>query len=119
MKCEAKNKSGKPCRAPAAGGTRRCVMHSGRAAELGRKGGHRRTAYRPDGLEEIAAPRTAGDLRNLLAQSIVEIRSGKLDPRIANCISYLGTGFLKALELSDIEKRVERLENSLASAEKD
>ncbi len=37
-------------------------------------------------------PRTAADLRDLLAQSSVELRAGKLDPKLANSISYLGAG---------------------------
>lgn len=110
MKCHAKNKAGKPCGAPAVEGTKRCVMHSGRAAELGSKGGRRRAVYSPDGLKEFAPPKTAADLRDLLAQSIVEIRTGKLDPKLANSISYLGTGFLRAVEVCDMEQRVLELE---------
>jgi hypothetical protein len=49
-------------------------------------------------------------LRDLLAHLIVEIRSGKLDPKLANSISYLGAGFLRALEVSGLEKRLEALE---------
>jgi hypothetical protein len=97
MKCRAKNKGGKGCGAPAVGGTNRCVMHSGRAAELGSKGGRRRTVYSPDSLKEFSAPKSAADLRDLLAQSIVEIRTGKLDRKLANSISDLGTGFLALL----------------------
>jgi len=44
-------------------------------------------------LQEFAPPRSAADLRDLLAQSIIEIRAGKLDPKLANSISYLGAGF--------------------------
>ena len=62
------------------------------------------------GLSDIPAPRTAADLRDLLAQSIVELRIGKLDPKLANSISYLGTGFLRAIEIADIEARLESLE---------
>jgi hypothetical protein len=110
MKCHAKTKAGEPCGAPAAEGIDRCVMHSGRAAELGSKGGRRRTIYSLDGLKDCAPPRTAADLRDLLAQSIIEIRTGKLDPKLANSISYLGTGFLRALEISDLEARLLALE---------
>jgi len=110
MKCRAKNKAGKPCAAPAVEGADRCVMHSGRAAELGGKGGRRRSVYSPDRLKEFAPPKTAAELRDLLAQSITEIRSGKLDPKLANSISYLGTGFLRALEVSDLETRLAALE---------
>jgi len=56
----------------------------------------------PEGLKDYAAPTSAADLRDLLAQSIVEIRMGKLDPKLANSISYLGAGFLRALELADL-----------------
>jgi hypothetical protein len=42
-------------------------MHSGRAAELGRKGGRRRAVYSPEGLKEFAPPKTAAELRDLLA----------------------------------------------------
>jgi hypothetical protein len=111
MKCRAKSKAGKPCCAPCVGDTNCCVMHSGRAAELGRKGGLRRTVYSPEGLKEFSAPKSAADLRDLLAQSIVEIRTGKLDPKLANSISYLGTGFLRAMELADLERRLTDLEN--------
>src|ERR1700724_2904665 len=110
MKCRAKNKAGKPCSAPAVGETNRCVMHSGRATELGRKGGRRRTVYGPDGLREFPAPKSASDLRDLLAQSIIEIRNGKLEPKLANSISYLGSGFLRATEVSDLETRLLALE---------
>ena len=56
MKCRAKNKAGKPCAAPAVEGTDRCVMHSGRAAELGRKGGRRRAVHSPDELKSCLIP---------------------------------------------------------------
>ena len=82
-----------------------------RAAELGSRGGRRRTVYSPQGLKDFAPPKTAADLRDLIAQSIIEIRTGKLDPKMANSISYLGTGFLRALEVSDLESRLQALES--------
>ena len=111
MKCRAKNKAGGPCAAPAVGDTNRCVMHSGRAAALGSKGGRRRTVYGPT-LKEFEPPKTAAELRDILAQSIIEIRNRKLDPKLANSISYLGTGFLRALEVSDLEAWLFALETS-------
>ena len=89
MKCRAKNKAGQPCGAPAVGETDRCLLHSGKAAELGSKGGHRRSVFNPEQLKDFAPPNSAADLRALLAESIIEIRSGKLDPKLANSISYL------------------------------
>jgi hypothetical protein len=110
MKCHAKTKAGKSCSAPAAEGTDRCVMHSGRAAELGSRGGRRRTVYSPERLKEFSPPKSASDLRDLLAQSIIEIRTGKMDPKMANALGYIGSSYLRALEVADIESRLEKME---------
>lgn len=112
MQCQKKKRDGTQCRASARSGQKYCALHlePGKAAELGSKGGRRRAVYSPDGLQEFAAPRSAADLRDLLAQSIVEIRAGKLDPKLANSISYLGTGFLRAIEVANLETRIDELE---------
>lgn len=109
--CKAMTASGQQCKAkPHKNGL--CFFHSDpqRAAELGRKGGRRRASFNPDGLKDVPVPRTAADLRELLAQSIVDTRTGNLNPRLANSIAYLGTGFLRALEVSDLEARLLALE---------
>jgi hypothetical protein len=112
VQCKKKKRDGVRCRASALSGKKFCALHSelGKAAELGSKGGRRRTIYNPDGLKEFSAPKSASDLRDLLAQSIIEIRTGKLDPKLANSISYLGSGFLRAVEFSDLESRLAVLE---------
>lgn len=112
MQCRRKKRDGNDCRARALIGKKYCALHAepGRAAELGRKGGRRRTIYAPDRLKHFPAPKDAADLRDLLAQSIIEMRAGVLDPKLANAISYLGMGFLRAVELADLEKRLVELE---------
>mgnify|MGYP000274071034 CR=1 FL=1 len=47
---------------------------------------------------------------NLLAQTINEVRRGKIDLRVANCIGYLSGHLIKALEISELEDRVEKIE---------
>jgi hypothetical protein len=95
-----------------------CAFHRypGRAAELGSKGGRGRSVYSTDVLKQFDAPKTAADLHDLLALSIIEIRAGKLDPKLANSISYLGAGFLRALEISDLETRIAVLERQQEAA---
>ena len=85
-------------------------------SELGSRGGRRRTGYRQDGLKEFAAPKTGADVRDLLAESIVELRAGKLDPKVANALGYLGTSLLRALEIADIEQRLGALEGNQESS---
>jgi hypothetical protein len=120
MQCKHKKRDGERCRAPALTGQARCAMHAepGRAAELGSRGGRRRAAYTSADLREFAAPKTAADLRDLLAESIVEIRGGKLDPRVANALGYLGASYLRALEASDIESRLDALEGTQLAQER-
>lgn len=112
MQCLKKKHDGNTCRARALIGKEYCALHAepGRAAQLGRKGGHRRTIYSPKCLKDVSAPMNAADLRDLLAQSIIEMRSGLLDPKLANAIAYLGMGFLRAVEMADLEKRLTELE---------
>jgi hypothetical protein len=116
MRCSATNKAGTPCGAPAVSDGRFCVMHSGRAAELGSKGGRRRARFSPDHLKPLPALKTAADVRDLLAQSMVELRAGELDPRIASSICSLVAEFLKTLELCTIEEVIEPLERERAQA---
>src|SRR5260370_2260638 len=112
MQCTQKKRDGSRCKAMALAGQKHCALHAepGRAAELGGKGGRRRAIYNPDNLKDFAAPKTAADLRDLLAESIIEIRAGKLDPRVANALGYLGASYLRALEVADIESRLDALE---------
>ena len=112
MQCEHKKRDGKRCGARALTGQKRCAIHAhpGRAAELGSKGGRRRAMYSATDLREFA-PKTAADLRDLLAESIIEIRSGKLDPKIANALGYIGTNYLRAVEVSDVQERLNALES--------
>jgi hypothetical protein len=74
--------------------------------------------YSHTDLREFAAPKTAADLRELLAESIVEIRSGKLDPKIANALGYLGASYLRAVEVSDVQERLDALESGQRSQER-
>jgi hypothetical protein len=67
--------------------------------------------YSPTDLKEFAPPTTATDLRELLAESIIEIRSGKMDPKIANALGYLGASYMKAIEVSEVQERLNALES--------
>lgn len=54
---------------------------------------------------------------NLLARVINEVRQGKIDRRVANCIGYLSGHLIKALEISDLEKRVAEMERIISEKE--
>jgi hypothetical protein len=67
--------------------------------------------YSPTDLKEFAPPKTVADLRDLLAESIIEIRSGKMDPKIANALGYLGASYIKAIEVSEVQQRLDAIES--------
>src|SRR5215469_10754560 len=112
-RCKAMTKAGSACAAPAIrGGGEFCSLHSdpGRAAQLGRKGGMgNRHVYESEGAH-VVAPKTASDVKELLADAMAQVRAGKMDPKLGTTLGYLGTSLLKAIETSDIEQRLARLE---------
>ena len=113
-KCQAKTKAGRPCAAPAVRGGIYCALHADpeRAAQLGRKGGTKsRRVYEPNEWEG-SPPQNACDVKNFLAEVIAEIRAGRMDPKLGTTLGYLGTSLLKAIETSDIEVRLEKLEHA-------
>jgi hypothetical protein len=111
-KCQAKTKAGQQCAAPAVRGSALCALHSdpNRAAELGRKAGARNRKVYDSDVRKVSAPESAGDVKRMLAETMAEIRAGRMDPKLGSTLGYLGTALLRAFEVAEIEQRVERLE---------
>jgi hypothetical protein len=111
-RCSAKTKAGKRCKAiPSVGGL--CAFHADprRAAQLGRLGGQKNRRLIPDSTSEvIPAPRTADDVKNLLAETMAGIHGRRVDPKVGNVMAYLGTALLNALETAELERRITALE---------
>jgi hypothetical protein len=116
-RCLAKNSNGKRCGAWAVIGKVKCALHlyPERAAQMGSKHGSR--AVHPLHLDAVpvASPKTAGDVRDLLANTMSQVHSRKMDVRIANSLAYISTSLLRALEVSDLERRLEALEQAQKS----
>jgi len=49
-------------------------------------------------------------MRDLLAATILDLRSGKIDTRLANSIFYAASAFLNAVEITDLEAKMEEWE---------
>ncbi len=63
------------------------------------------TALPPVELKEVR------DVANLLVLTINEVRGGAIDLRAANCIGYLAGHLVKTFEISELEKRMDEIEN--------
>jgi hypothetical protein len=64
----------------------------------------------------VSVPVTARDVRVLLAEALADVRNRRLDPRVASTMAYVASSLLKALEIEDLESRIEQLERNDADA---
>ena len=109
--CKATTSSGEPCRAkPHKEGL--CFFHFDpkKAAEPGRKGGRRNRRAQDEPLQPVVTPESAGDVKRMLADSMAEVRTGRMDPKLGTTLAYMGVSLLKAIEVADIDDRLKKLE---------
>jgi hypothetical protein len=66
----------------------------------------------------ITLPSTAEDVKNVMGQAIVDVRTKKLDPRIAMALTSMSRVLLEAFQTADLQKRMERLKQARATAER-
>lgn len=113
MKCKSKNKKGIQCKAYATDNGY-CFWHSKDHKENARQaqikgGGNRKTLY---DLEEIVISGIS-DLPEYLVRVINEVRKGEADVKLGNAQGYLAGHLIKAFYNSELEKRIEAIENKL------
>lgn len=53
------------------------------------------------------------DVVILLSRTINEVRSGSIELRVANCVGYLSSHLIKAIETSVLEERLSRIEENI------
>ena len=61
-------------------------------------------------MRNVSVPESAGDVKRMLAESMAEVRTRRMDPKLGSTLGYLGTALLRAFEVADFEERLERLE---------
>ena len=111
-RCQSLTKSGKPCRAAATSGGL-CFFHANpnKASELGRIGGR---SNRPLAGVNPEAPalalESATAVRDTVARLIADLYAGKLHPRVAAGLGPLLNLQLRAIEKTDVERRIADIE---------
>lgn len=125
-KCKAFTKEGKACQAQAQIGREYCFIHDPEKVEevktaQSRGGTSIKTIdpnqYRPwrgsrGDVTVLRSPRPQ-DVVNLLADTIDEVKTGQIDPRVANAVGYLAGILVKALEVEAIDDRLTAIENAI------
>jgi hypothetical protein len=103
--------------------SRFCFFHNPAAREV-RKAAQRSggQANRPVVLPADAAdfPLHSGkDVAAFLEETINQVRKGRLSPKVATTVGYLTSVLMKALETSDTEERLARVEHALQTRTSD
>jgi hypothetical protein len=77
-----------------------CYFHANpdKAAELGRNGGRHRKQTYEQATKDIASPASAADVRRMLAETMADVKAGRMDPKVPNTVAYVGTVLLRAYE---------------------
>ena len=86
------------------------------AAKLGKIGGQQNRRFRVAPEQPTNSPKSANDLKELLAAAICQIHAGQLDPRVGAGLASVGSILLKAIESTDLEDRIRALERSNEAA---
>ncbi len=115
-KCHFTKSNDEECNANAMRDSEFCFTHNPdkeaeKMSAVSRGGSAPRKAYKP--LTEVKLDNTK-DVVNLLSTTISEVRAGLVELRVANCIGYLSGHLIKAFETSNLERRLERLEEMLS-----
>ena len=119
-RCKGKTKKGRACRAAATVGGL-CFFHANpnKASELGRIGGQKNRHITKDAPDPLPRLETAMAVRTTVARLIEDVYTGKLHPKIASGLAPLLNLQLRAIESSDLEHRLTKLEGMLADAKLD
>jgi hypothetical protein len=117
-RCKALAKSGKPCRAAATEGGL-CFFHANpdKASELGRIGGRSNRHVATENADPPPSLDNALAVRDTVARLIADVYAGKINPRIATGLAPLLNLQLRAIETTDQEGRLAKLEKLSAEAE--
>ena len=112
--CKGKTKEVRACQAAATKGGL-CFFHANpnKASELGRIGGQKNRHTARDTSDPLPRLETAMAVRTTVARLIEDVYAGKLHPKIASGLAPLLNLQLRAIESSDLERRLTKLEAML------
>jgi hypothetical protein len=113
-KCAHQSDAG-ACEAWALEGSTLCFFHDPAQAEqraLAQSKGGQRSHRQLAGLPDVQPPQTPQSIADTMAQVIAGVLRGEVDPRIANSAAYCAATLIKAIEISDLERRVDALERA-------
>jgi hypothetical protein len=64
-------------------------------------------------MPPMEPPKTAGDVRDALANTMAQVHARKMDTKTANALAYVATSLLRAMEVADLETRLVAIEGRM------
>jgi hypothetical protein len=118
-RCKGQTKCGKPCQAAATEGGL-CFFHANpnKASELGRIGGKSKRLLAGESAEPLPTLDNACAVRDAVGRLIADVYAGKLHPRVAASLAPLMNLQLRAIEMTDLDQRLAKLEKQLAEQQR-
>jgi len=122
MKCNHIKENGETCEAYAVKDSEFCYFHNPDISDEEKKeaqtnGGANRALTLKEPLPVLPIA-NQDDAVLLVADTINRVRAGKLDIRTANCLGFLADKLLKALEASQTNDKLEKIERLLTQRQK-
>lgn len=122
--CKATKADGSPCTAKAIQGGDFCFFHDPDKKDEAKiaqsKGGQSKAVLwtvKPwrglEGETTIMRAPAPEEIINLLADTIDEVKTGKIDPKVSNAVGYLAGVMLKAMQYEALEERLQAIEEAL------
>ncbi len=90
-----------------------------KASELGRIGGRRKRLSPGENVDPLPKLKSVVAVRDVVAQLIADVYAGKMNPRTAANLAPLLNLQMRAIESTDLERRVARVEELLAKTDKE
>ena len=114
-RCNGMTKRGKPCRAASTEGGL-CYFHANpnKASELGRIGGRKNRHGANEHMDPLPDLNTALAVRETNKRLIEDLYAGKMDPRTASSLVRSLSLQLRAIETTDLARRLADVEKQLS-----
>jgi hypothetical protein len=95
-----------------------CFFHANpnKASELGRIGGRSKRLALVEDSDPLPKLETALAVRDAVAKLIADVHAGKLHPRVASSLAPLLNLQLRAIETTELERRLAKVERLVAKA---
>jgi len=95
------------------------TQEQSKSARLGAQHGSRPVLPGHSEAVSIELPKSAGDVRDVLANAMSQVQSRNMAVKIANSLAYISTSLLRAIEVADLERRLAALEGERSRIEDD